>query len=178
MKRLVAASIGLTLSAALVGAAGAPASAAPGNLLRNGGFEQGDNGAWSGNPEDSLTTSDPHSGAWIAWMGGNGTPHSDTLAQRVSIPNGTAARLTFWLKTSSEEPAGNTDDTFKVRVTRNGITQTVRTLSSADATGTYVKYTVAMNRYLGRTITLRFVATEDQSNRTDFQLDDVALRSS
>ena len=154
-----------------------PAFAVSGNLLRNPGFEQGDSRAWKGE-ECCVTTSDPHSGAWIAWMGGTGSPHTDRISQQVSIPSADDARLTFWLKVSTEEPSGNTDDTFTVKVTNaSGTTRTVKSLSSADATGTYVKYSAPMKRYTGKTVTVAFVATEDQSNRSDFQLDDTALRT-
>jgi len=161
----------------LVAVATPHASAASGNLLRNPGFEKSlTSNVWKG--EDCcVTTSDPHSGAWIAWMGGNGTRHTDKISQRVSIPRADGAQLSFWIKITTEEPAGDPTDTFKVRVSSNGTTRTVKSLSSADATATYVKYSVGMNRYTGKTVTVAFVATENQGNRTDFQLDDTALRT-
>lgn len=156
------------------------ATAASGNLLRNPGFENGDNGVWKDNHSGStlLTTSDPHSGAWIAWLGGNGVKHTDALYQRVSIPNASSATLSFWLKLSTQEPADNTDDTFKVRISTNGTTRTIKKLTSADATGTYVKRTLDVSKYVGKTVVVRFVATEDLGNTTSFQLDDTALRTS
>lgn len=154
----------------------APPASAASNLLRNPGFEQGESAAWKGE-ECCVTTSDPHGGAWIAWMGGNGAPHTDKITQRVSIPQATGARLTFWLKIGTDEAAGDTSDTFRVRVTSNGATRTVKSLSSADATDTYVKYSAGMNRYTGKAVTVAFVATEDLGNRSDFQLDDTALRT-
>ena len=187
MKRLVAVSVDAALTtaliAALLAAVGGSATAVQGggNLLRNPGFEQGDNGVWKGNPENTLTTSDPHSGAWIAYMAATGVPNRDTLFQRVTIPAGSAATLTFWLKLTTDEPVGNMDDTFEVKVTNAaGTTRTHRTLTSADATdpGVYVRHRVRLNRYLGRTVTVRFITNEDQGNRTDFQLDDTALRVS
>jgi hypothetical protein len=57
----------------------------------------------------------------------------------------------------------------------------VKSLSSADGShdaAVYVKYTAQMSRYTGKTVKVTFVATEDQGNRTDFQLDDTALRTS
>ena len=164
-------------AAAVIGAVAAPAFAVSGNLLRNPGFEQGATTAWKGE-ECCVTTSDPHSGAWIAWMGGTGSPHTDRVSQKVSIPSAAEARLTFWLKISTDEDAGNSDDTFLVRVTTaSGTTRTVKSLSSADATETYVKFSAPMNRYTGKTVTVAFVATEDLGNRSDFQLDDTALRT-
>ena len=168
--------------ALLLGAV-APAQAASGNLLKNPGFEQSlSSNVWKG--EDCcVTTSDPHSGAWIAWMGGNGTDHTDTIKQSVSIPRGTTATVSFWLKVNTDEVPGTNDDTFKVQVTNAaGTTRTVLKLSSANAGGTpaepgsYVKYTADVSRYLGKSVKLSFVAHEDQGDRTDFELDDTALK--
>lgn len=154
------------------------ASAAPGNLLRNPGFEKSlTSNAWKGQ-DCCVTTSDPHKGDWIAWMGGNGTPHTDTIRQKVSIPRAAGATLTFWVKISTEEGTGSPDDTFRARVTTaGGVTRTVRALSSADATGTYVKYAADVSRYTGKTVTISFVAVEDQDLRTDFQLDTTSLKT-
>ena len=124
-------------AAALTFGAAAPAHAASGNLLKNPGFEKSlTSNVWKG--EDCcVTTSDPHGGTWIAWMGGNGTDHTDTIKQTVSLPKGSVATVSFWLKVTSEEPTGSTDDSFKVRVTNAaGKTRTVEKLSSADASGT------------------------------------------
>ncbi len=159
------------------------ATAASGNLLRNPGFEQSlTSNAWKGQ-DCCVTTSDPHSGAWIATMGSTGSTHTDKITQQVSIPTADGATLTFWVKVWTEESAGNTDDTFRARVTTaNGTTRTVKSLSSSDGShdlaGPYVKYTAQMSRYTGKTVKVSFVATEDQGNRTDFQLDDTALRTS
>jgi len=161
-----------------------PAASAAGNLLRNPGFEQSlTSDVWKGQ-DCCVTTSDPHGGSWIAYMGSTGAPHTDTIRQKVSIPDRDAAKLSFWVKIWTDELAGTADDTFRVKVLVNGRTRTIKSLSSADATRTreggtarYVKYSVGMSRYTGKTVVLLFVATEDQGDRTDFQLDDTALRA-
>jgi hypothetical protein len=168
---------------AAVALVAAPATAASGNLLKNPGFEKGTDVGWKQNCS-CIETDDPHSGSWIAWMGGVGSAHTDTVKQTVSIPKGSKATVSFWLKTWSYEMAGSTDDTFKVRITNAaGKTRTVKSLSSADggtpdARGDYVKYTADVSRYLGKTVKLAFVAHEDDGDATSFELDDTGLKVS
>lgn len=176
----------LATAAAVAGliAGPVPAASAAGNLLRNPGFEQSlSSDVWKGQ-DCCVTTSDPHKGAWIAYMGSTGTPHTDTIRQKVTIPDRDDATLSFWLKISTDELAGVTDDRFTVKVLLNGKARTVKTLSSADGTrplssgaASYVKYSAAMSRYTGKTVVVVFAATEDQGDRTDFQLDDTRLRA-
>ena len=160
-----------------------PADAASGNLLKNPGFEKSQtSNVWKG--EDCcVTTSDPHGGSWIAWMGGTGSKHTDTITQGVSIPKGPGAKVAFWLKVNTEEPFGSPDDSFKVRITNAaGKTFVVKTLTSADASGTptnpgtYKKYTADVSRFVGKTVKVSFIAHEDQGDRTDFELDDTSLK--
>ncbi|MGC0417130.1 M28 family peptidase [Embleya sp. AB8] len=143
----------------------------PGSSLKNGGFEQGTaNWTQSANDITNSTQATAHSGSWYAWMMGYGTANTETLSQsNVTVPAG--AKLRLWVKITTEEVGNTAYDTLAVQVDGT----TLATYSNADATGAYVQKTVDLSAYAGRTITLQFKGTEDQSAATTFFLDDISI---
>src|SRR6185312_14351092 len=90
-------------------------------LLGNPGFETGAISPWTATSGvlNSDTVDEPaHSGSYDAWLDGYGTTHTDTLAQKVSIPAGcTTATFSFWLHVDTDETTTTTAyDTLKVQV--------------------------------------------------------------
>lgn len=69
-------------------------------------------------------------------------------------------------------------DTLKVQVISGGVTSTLSTLSTysnVDKTTGYVQAVVDLSSYKGKTVTLRFLGTEDSSAMTYFFIDDTSV---
>jgi subtilisin family serine protease len=156
-----------------------PPSPATGNVLVNGGFEQGSTG-W--NATTDVITNDAgvpaHQGSWKAWLGGYGASHTDTLTQTVTIPAGANASLSFYLLIETEESPGTAYDRLTVDVVSNGMTTRLGTYSNLHASTSYARRTFDVTAFAGRTITLRLTATEDDSLATSFIADDLVLTAS
>ncbi|MEV7600670.1 protease pro-enzyme activation domain-containing protein [Kitasatospora sp. NPDC089797] len=143
-------------------------------LIGNGGFETGTAAPWtsSGSVLDNGSSEPAHSGSWKAWLDGYGSAHTDTLAQTVTVPAGCkSAVLTFWLHVDTAK----TDPTPTDTLTLQAGSTTVGTWSNADAAAGYVRRTVDLTAYAGRTVNLAFTGTEDGNGQTSFVIDDVAL---
>jgi subtilase family serine protease len=152
-------------------------------LLGNPGFENG-----SANPAPWTTTSGvidssageaAHSGTWKAWMDGYGTAHTDSIVQTVAIPAGkTSATLTFWLHVDTAETTTTSAyDTLTVQVRNSSgtVLGTLATYSNLNAATGYTQKTFNLNAYIGQTIQVYLVGTEDASLKTSFVVDDFAL---
>jgi len=150
-------------------------------LLTNGGFET--SAAWTLSAGVLCSTSNsncsgetPHSGTGFAWLDGYGSTHTDTVTQNVTLPPGaTKATLSFYLHIDTAETGSTAYDTLKVQVVSGGTTTTLATYSNANAASGYVLKTFDLSAYIGKTITLKFVGSEDSSLQTSFVLDDVSL---
>ncbi|TIC80756.1 S8 family peptidase [Nocardioides sp. GY 10127] len=147
------------------------------NLLLNPGFEQG---ATSWSASSGVITTDSgapaYAGSWKAWLDGYGSSHTDTLSQTVTLPAGSAASLSFQLLVStSETTTSRAYDTLTVKVTSGGSTSTLATYSNLNAASGYVKRTLSLSAWTGRTVTLTFTGVEDSSLATSFVLDDTSL---
>ena len=100
----------------------------------------------------------PRTGAYVAWLDGYGTTHTDTLSQSVAIPAATTASLSFWLKiTSSETSTTTAYDTLKVQVTSGATTTTLATYSNLNKGTAYVQRTLNLSPYAGQTVTVKFL---------------------
>lgn len=118
-----------------------------------------------------------HSGAYMAWLGGWGSTHTDTASQSLTIPPGCSAyKLSFHLRTDTDESAGDPTayDTFTVKLG----TKTLATYSNTDAAGSYVQETFDVGAFAGQTVTLGFTSSEDAYLQTSFVVDDVTLNAS
>ena len=147
------------------------------NLLANPGFESGAS-AWSGTSGaiTSSTARPARTGTWKAWLGGNGRTSSENVSQQVSIPAAaTAASLAYWLRTDTAESGSTAYDTLKVQVISAGTTTTLRTFSNVGAGGSYAQFSHSLLAYRGRTVTVRFLMSEDASLQTSFVLDDTSV---
>ncbi|HWC85463.1 MAG TPA: putative Ig domain-containing protein [Solirubrobacteraceae bacterium] len=155
-------------------------------LLGNPGFETGSASPWTStagvvNPNGAGESA--HSGSWYAWLDGYGTPHTDTLAQAVSIPAGcTNYTFSFWLWIDSSERTSSAIDTLKVQVLNSSgtVLQTVASFSNLNANNQYVQHSYSLASYAGQTVTLKFtgVETDTGGGTTNFVIDDTALNVS
>lgn len=155
----------------------APPLPPTGNLLANPGFESGTAG-WSATSGviGSGSTYGPRTGSWNAWLNGYGTTYTDSLSQNLTIPSASTATLSFYLKvTSSETTTTTVYDRLRVQVVSGGTTSTLRTYSNLNKGGTYVQRSVDLSAFLGKSVTIRFLGTEDSSLATSFRIDDTSL---
>jgi hypothetical protein len=149
-------------------------------LLANPGFESG-NVSWTASSGviDSSASEAAHSGSWKAWMDGYGTTHTDSILQQVAIPSGkTSATLTFWLHIDTAETTTTTQfDKLQVQVRNSSgtVLATLATYSNLDHNTGYAQKSFNLNAYIGQTIQVYLVGTEDTSAQTSFVVDDFAL---
>ncbi|CAN7386193.1 M20/M25/M40 family metallo-hydrolase [Terrabacter sp. LjRoot27] len=147
------------------------------NLLANPGFESGAV-SWTGTsgPITSGAGRPAHSGTWKLWLGGNGTIATETEQQTVTIPSAaTTASLSFWGRFDTAETGSTVYDTLKVQVVASGVTTTLATYSNVGADATWTQRTFDLTAYRGKSVTVKFLATEDSSAQTSFVIDDTAL---
>ena len=155
-------------------------------LLVNPGFETGRLSPWhatSGVLKKSSSGLPARSGSWLARLGGRAAPHTDTLAQTVTVapPNGTygAAKFSFWLEIKTNDPARRAHDRLKVQELTTGgtVLRTLATFSNLNAVGHYVKHTFLLKA--NQKIILKFTGTETPAGHTtSFLIDDTALNAS
>ena len=156
-------------------------------LLTNPGFESGAGTGWTGasslgfNPITNSTSGEPtHAGSWEAWFNGNGSADTDTVSQKVTIPSGCTATLSYWLHIDTTESTTTAKpDTFTVQLldASGTVLTTVATYSNLNKASGYTQHTSDVSAYAGQTVTLRFTGTETDKNggTTSFVLDDTGL---
>ncbi|HEY3733029.1 MAG TPA: glycoside hydrolase family 9 protein [Streptosporangiaceae bacterium] len=163
-----------------------------GQLLGDPGFENGatitpwtESSTLGFNPITKGTTAEPaHSGSWEAWLNGNGTADTDTVAQPVSIPSGcTSYAFSFWLHVdTTENTTTATPDTLTVQVLSSGgsVLATLATYSNLSHNTGYAQHSFDLSGYAGQSVTLKFTGTETDANggTTNFVFDDTALQVS
>jgi Putative Ig domain len=153
-------------------------------LLGNPGFETGTAAPWSATAGvlNNSTSEPPHSGSWDAWLDGYGTTHTDTLAQKVTLPTGCSTyQASFWLHIDTAETTTSTPyDTLKVQVLNSSgtVLATLATFSNLNHASGYQQHAYNLSAYAGQTITLKFTGTEDVSLQTSFVIDDTAINVS
>jgi len=152
-------------------------------LIVNGGFETGSATPWTLTAgvlcsNSSCFGETAHSGSWFAWLDGYGFTHTDTATQQVSIPAGkTTATLAFWLHIDTQEVGTTPYDIMHVQVlnTSGSVLATLATYSNVNAASGYSLHSLNMNAWIGQTVRIRFIGTEDASLETSFVIDDVTL---
>jgi hypothetical protein len=154
-------------------------------LVVDGGFEAGGQG-WIQQPSPPLPTGvtlvDPffrrtgQLGAYLA--GRNGA--DDRLSQTVMLPvNASSLTLAFWWASFTEETAGSFDFLRAALYDPNSGALIATLLSADNATAADWAWEAAsfdLAPYAGRTVVLRFTATNDAAGRpTIFFVDDVSI---
>jgi hypothetical protein len=154
-------------------------------LLGNPGFESG-NTVWSATSDVILDNSETepyeqsHSGSWFAWLDGYGTPHTDTVAQAVTLPTGCHNyTLSFWKHIDTSESTSSAVDTLKVQLLNSSgtVLTTLATFSNLNAASGYQQASYSIAGYAGQKVTLKFTGTETDKGfgTTDFTLEDTAI---
>ena len=137
--------------------------------------------SWTGTagPITNNTGRPARTGSWKLWLGGNGSTSTETVQQSVAIPSTvTAATLSFWLRTDTAESGSTAYDTMKVQVVNGSTTTTLATYSNVGTNATYTQKSFNVTAYKGKTISVKFLMTEDSSLQTSFVVDDTALATS
>ncbi|MET8233907.1 M28 family peptidase [Micromonospora sp. NPDC005298] len=150
---------------------------AGGQVIGNGGFENGTTPWTASSGVITNSSSKPaRTGSYKAWLNGYGSTRTETLSQAVTVPAGCASyTLSFWTRIDTAETTTSTAyDKLTVKV---GST-TLATYSNLNASTSYVQRTLNVAAYAGQTVTLTFTGTEDASLQTSFVIDDVTLQAS
>lgn len=175
-----------TFTLTVTGAAGCT----PAQLIVDPGFENGASYApwtWSStlgfNPITNAAGQTPRSGSWMAWFDGNGTKDTDTLSQKVAIPAGCKAMLSYWLHIDSTENTTTAKpDTFTVQLLNSSgtVLTTLATYSNLNKAAGYTQHSFDVSSYAGQTVTLKFTGAETDTSggTTSFVADDTALQTS
>ena len=145
------------------------------NLLGNPGFESG-NTTWTATNGaiNSSTNRPARTGSWKLWLGGNGRTTNESATQNVTIAaSATNPTLSYWIRTDTAESGSTAYDTMKVQVTSAGTTTTLETFSNVGTNSTYTLNSHSLAAFKGKTITIKFVSSEDYSLQTSFVVDDV-----
>jgi len=149
-------------------------------ILANPGFESGNTSWTASSGVINTSSSEPaHSGSWKAWMDGYGTTHTDSILQQVAIfSSHTTATLTFWLHIDTAETTTTTQYdklTVQVRNSSGTVLKTLATYSNLNHNTGYAQKTFDLSAYIGQTIQIYLVGTEDSQKQTSFVVDDFAL---
>ena len=158
------------------------------NLLKNAGFEDGlNNTAWVETGPYELMWNAPcytfgaaecaHGGEWVSWFGGYNNA-CDSLSQTVSIPTSAeSATLRFWYAIDTWDYLDLPYDTLTVWV-YNGQWHSIFQLSNMDWSSDWVQsQKIDISSFIGQTITVHFEALTDETQWTNFYIDDVELLS-
>ncbi|WP_246828814.1 S8 family serine peptidase [Micrococcus sp. HMSC067E09] len=147
-----------------------------GELLTNGGFEQGATG-WlgTGNSTPVYSAAGSHSGNYHAAMNGLGYRNTATIEQRVSLPAGTTSTLSYALRVDSNEGTSAAYDRMSVMVNDGIASYTLKTHSNMEQGRGYATHTADLSRFAGKDVTVFFRGEEDAYSATVFRLDDVSL---
>jgi hypothetical protein len=120
-----------------------------------------------------------HAGTHMARMAGYNNAR-DVFKQNVAIPNVAGdLNLKFYRQVHTTDGTGTAYDYLYVEVwNAAGASKlaTLTTLSNRNAGATWIRTTAGLlNTWKGQTVQIRFTATNDSSNPTDFFVDDVAI---
>lgn len=124
----------------------------------------------------------PYSGQLGADLAGR-VNANDRLSQQVTLPtNATSISLSFWWASVTQETASSTAfDYLRVALYQpDGITLIATLLTTHNATSEDWLWNFSnldLGQYAGQTVLLRFTATNDATNPTEFFVDNVSIQS-
>lgn len=161
-----------------------PGTGACQEKVSNGNFEAGPTG-WNqsstgGHPLICDTTRcglvpSPHSGRWLAWLGGANNETSVLSQANITLPAGQKATLRYWYYLESSDVCGY--DYGYVQVGTGTSMKTLKTYRLCAPTNTngWMRGAITLDAYAGKTIRLLFKARTDFSLISNFFVDDVSL---
>ena len=148
-------------------------------LLGNPGFESGSISPWTSTSGVLANTDEgvpAQAGSWLAWLDGYGAAHTDTVAQKVTIPSTcVSATFTYWVEVNSTTTNTNNKLVLDILNASGTVVQTVPVATAANNGSKYVEFTTSLGAYIGQTITVKFVGTEVSGGNTSFFEDSNAI---
>ncbi len=162
----------------------------PCNGIANCDFESGSNGQWTEYSANGFkiiylcsdaslcNNTTPHSGVYLAWLGGANNETS-YLQQQVLVATNTPF-LTYWQLIESDDFCGSDyglNYDF-VQVLINGTQVDKYDLCTTTSTVDWVPHNVDITNYMGQTVTLQIRVSTDDTNISNLFLDDVNLMAS
>ena len=154
------------------------------DVVVDGGFEAASQAPWSSSTgvvctnASCATTEAARTGSGYAWLNGYGATHTDTLAQKITLPAGkSVATLSFWLHIDTAETESTAYDTLKLQVLNSSgtVLATLAKYSNLDRNTGYAQKSFDLRAYIGQTISIKFIGAEDSNLQTSFVIDDVSL---
>ena len=151
-----------------------------GNAVKNGGFEAGVV-SWVPSAAGIILNqlfqpTGPRSGSWYAFLNGFGFANTQSIKQKVALPNVQKLTLVYHVLIVTNETSTTPKDTLRVQVKQGAKPyKTMATFDNSQWTWTYGRHTANLSSYRGKTVTLRFLGVEDSGGITDFLIDDVAV---
>jgi serine protease len=115
----------------------------------------------------------PHSGSWLAWLGGEYSAIT-YVRQQVKVPT-ESPYLAYWQWIDSQENGCNYD---YGKVLINNTVVNSYGLCKTSNTGGWVKHIVNLSSYAGQTVALQIRATTDSTINSNLFVDDVVFQSS
>ncbi|GCE24443.1 immune inhibitor A [Dictyobacter kobayashii] len=157
-----------------------PTPTPSGNLLQNGGFENGSS-PWvesSSGGYEIVDSSNPHTGSSEAYLCGYNNCQ-DSIYQTVTLPaSSTSDVLSYYWYVNTTETTHSYDFlSIQVRNTSGTVLGTLQKLSDGSTTDSWQSSSYDISAYKGQKVQIAFVATNGSKNPTDFYVDDVALAS-
>jgi len=148
-------------------------------LIRDGGFEAGGTGWEQHGLFEMVDPTWPHSGKLGVWLGALNDV-SEWISQDVSLPPGTSSvTMQFWWSLMTEEHPGAPFDYLRAQLYQPDGTTVITTTTTINDKSSYDWYwnlaTVDLSVYAGQDVELRFWATTDATNPTNFFIDDVSI---
>lgn len=148
-------------------------------MVQNGGFESGSGVGWqeySLQDHELVSQYNPRSGEWGAFLGGVNEV-DDRLSQAVTLPEGASLTLTVWWSLATDEQPYERYDTLTLSLHRpdGSLLATLTTMDNTAEENIWEKLTFDLTSYAGQNLTIRFAASTDLSDASDFYLDDITL---
>jgi photosystem II stability/assembly factor-like uncharacterized protein len=150
--------------------------------IKNGDLELGNNGDWtefSSNNLDVIVSLDlpitPHSGGWVAWLGGL-DDETSVISQTITLPATGPVYLRYYYQIASEETFDCDADLAGVLIDSTVVWMTG--LCESTATSGWTVGTVDVSASVGKTVSIQFRVETDFSLASSLFLDDIALQSS
>ncbi len=155
-----------------------PTPGAGGDLISNGGFENGTSPWVESSSYKIINTTKPHAGSYSAYLCGYNNC-SDSIYQQVTIPGSvTTATLTYYWYMSTQETRHAYDYLYvRIRNSSGSTLTTLQTLSDGSTANSWKQASFNVSSYRGQTVQIAFVATNGAKYPTDFYIDDVALNA-
>jgi hypothetical protein len=158
------------------------------NLLVNGSFDAGPGIPWIEYSSEgwgiicpnSVAPVTPHSGTYLAWLGGDNNLN-DYLYQDIVIPkNATDLTINLYRYFSTQETSGTHDHvTLSLRnPTTNQVLETLLTWSNLDSTSGWVRQSVPISAsYAGLPVRVFLSSSTDSLLNTNFFFDTISLNA-